>query len=146
MGGFDLDFQSPLFLGPFGRLPIEPFVIPTLGYPQNSAHHRYTIPESHRFHDRVPGSDSFAKYAVAFFKMSRSIFTMASSRLTRASSISTSVSGLCCLPTSLSLPSLFALTQYRIVEAETDNLRPTSGMLSPPSITSFTASSRSSFV
>src|SRR5512139_1652886 len=146
MGGFNLHFQPPLLLGPFGRLPMEPFVIPTLGYFQHTAHHRYTLPESHCFYDRAPGSDSFAKYAVAFFKMSRSIFTMASSRLTRASSISTSVSGLCCLPTSLSLPSLFALTQYRMVEGETDNLRPTSGILSPPSVTSFTASSRSSFV
>jgi hypothetical protein len=25
------------------------------------------IPEPHLFHDRVPGSDSFAKYAAAFF-------------------------------------------------------------------------------
>src|SRR4030042_909425 len=146
MGRFDLHFQPPLFLGMFGRLPMEPFVIATLGYPQNTAHHPDTIPESHCFHDRVPGSDSFAKYAVAFFSMSRSILASASSRLTRASSISTSVSGLCCLPTSLSLPSLFALTQYRMVEGATDNLRPTSGMLSPPSATSLTASSRSSFV
>src|SRR5512143_2450636 len=146
MGGFDLHFQPPLFLSPFGRLPFEPSVIPTLGNFQYTAHLRYPMPESHCFHDRVPGSDSFAKYAVAFFKMSRSIFTMASSRLTRASSISNSVSGLCCFPTSLSLPSLFALTQYRIVEGDTDNLRPTSGILSPPSVTSFTASSRSSFV
>src|SRR5512139_4142447 len=146
MGGFDLHFQPLLFLNPLGRLPIQPFVIPALGHPQNTTHHRYTMPESHCFHDRVPGSDSFAKYAVAFFKMSRSIFTMASSRLTRASSISTSVSGLCCFPTSLSLPSLFAFTQYRMVEGETDNLRPTSGTLSPPSVTNFTASSRSSFV
>ena len=36
--------------------------------------------------------------------------------------------------------------QYRIVEEATDNLRPTSGILNPPSVTSFTASSRSSFV
>src|SRR5512143_2993744 len=146
MGGFDLYFQPPLFLSPFRRLPVQPFVIPTLGYFQKTAHHRYPMPESHCLHDRVPRSDSFAKYAVAFFKMSRSIFTIASSRLTRASSISTSVSGLCCFPTSLSLPSWFALTQYRMVEGDTDSLRPTSGMLSPPSVTSFTASSRSSFV
>jgi len=143
---FNLYFQPPLFLGPLGWLPMQPFVIATLRYSQKRAHPPDTMPESHCFHHRVPGSDSFAKYAVAFFKMSRSIFTMASSRLTRASSISTSVSGLCCFPTSLSLPSLFALTQYRMVYEETDNLRPTSGILSPPSVTSFTASSLSSFV
>src|SRR4030042_3683500 len=137
MSGFDLYLQPSLFKNMFGRLPIKPLVIAALGYLQNMTHPRNPILESHLFHDRVPGSDSFAKYAAAFFNMSRSILASASSRLTRASSISISVSGLWCFPTSLSLPSLFALTQYRIVEGATDNLRPTSGMLNPPSVTSF---------
>src|SRR4030043_776970 len=146
VSGFDLHFQPSLFSHTFGRLPIEPFVIAALGYLHNTAHRRNTIPESHPSHDRVPGSDSFAKYAAAFFNMSRSILASASSRLTRASSISLSVSGLCCFPPSLSLPSRSALTQYRMVEEAIDNLRPTSGIFNPPSVTSFTAPSRSSFV
>jgi len=54
---------------------------------------RQVVLEPLFFHHRVPGSDSLAKYAAAFFRMSRSIFTIASSFLVLASSISTSVNG-----------------------------------------------------
>jgi len=146
MSSFNLYLQPSFLLDTPGRLPIQPSIITTLGYLQNFTHRRNTILESHLFHDRVPGSDSFAKYAAAFFKMSRSILASASSRLTRASSISISVSGLCCFPTSFSLPSRSAFTQYRMVEGAIDNLRPTSGIFNPSSVTSFTAYSRSSLV
>ena len=62
-------------------------------YDQHSAQDRCGVIEPQLFHHRVPGSDSLAKYAAAFFRMSRSIFTSASSFFVRASSISTSVKG-----------------------------------------------------
>src|SRR4030043_325200 len=102
--------------------------------------------EPHHFHRRVPGSDSLAKYAAAFFKMSRSILTSNSSFFVRASSISTSVRGLYVLPISPSLPALNFFTQLTMVDGGNDNRRPASGTDRPSSVTSFTASSRTSLV
>jgi hypothetical protein len=54
--------------------------------------------------------DSRAKYAVAFFRMSRSIFTRASSALSRANSICSGFTGLS--PAPLSSPLALSLTQF----------------------------------
>ena len=80
------------------------------------------------FHHRVPCSDSFAKYAVAFFKMSRSILTRANSRLVSYSSRSNAVSSRCPLPTSQVSLIHMPLTQYLMVDDGNCNLRPTSGI------------------
>src|SRR3989304_9104954 len=106
----------------------------------------HRIIEPHLFHRRVPGSDSLAKYAAAFFNISRSIFISASSFRVIASSISTSVSGLYVLPISPSLPALNCFTQLTIVDGGNDSRRPTSGTDSFSSTTSFTASSRNSLL
>ena len=55
-------------------------------------------------------TDSRAKYAVAFFKMSRCILTRASSALKRASSICFALTGLA--PAPVSLPFAASLTQF----------------------------------
>src|SRR3972149_4185049 len=102
--------------------------------------------EPHLFHRRVPGSDSLAKYAAAFFNLSRSIFPSANSFRVLASPISTSVRGLYVLPISPSLPALNFFTQLTIVDGGNDNRRPASGTDRPSSVTSFTASSRNSWL
>ena len=78
--------------------------------------------------------------------MSRSIFTSANSFFVRARSISTSVNGLYVLPTSPSLPALYAFTQYPNVDGGKDNRRAASGNDSFSSVTSPTASCRNSLV
>lgn len=78
--------------------------------------------------------------------MSRSIFTCASSRLRRAISNSVSLKGRLLLPTSFSLPYLCAATQLCIVLEDMFSLRPASFADNCPSVTSFTASIRNSFV
>ena len=77
---------------------------------------------------------------------SRSIFTSANSFFVRARSISTSVNGLYVLPTSPSLPALYAFTQYPNVDGGKDNRRAASGNDSFSSVTSPTASCRNSLV
>jgi hypothetical protein len=68
--------------------------------------------------------DSRAKYAVAFFKISRSIFTRASSALNRASSICSGLTGLS--PAPLSWPLALSLTQFsKVTQAAPDDLRDT---------------------
>src|SRR4030042_3012704 len=106
----------------------------------------HRIIEPHLFQWRVPDSDSLAKYAAAFFNMSRSIFTSANSFRVLASSISTSVRGLYVLPISHSLPALNCFTQLTMVDGGNESRRPASGTDSLPSITSFTASSRNSLL
>ena len=101
---------------------IHPGVVATGRYVQQPAQDTFGVVEPQFFHHRVPGSDSLAKYAAAFFNMSRSIFTSANSFFVRARSISTSVNGLYVLPTSPSLPALYAFTQYPNVDGGKDNL------------------------
>ncbi len=65
---------------------------------------------------RYPGvlhEDSLAKYAVAFFRMSRSILTLASCARSRAKSICSALIGLS--PAPLSLPLLSSLTHFSSV-------------------------------
>lgn len=58
---------------------IRPGVVATARNLKCSAHNGNQIFESHRLHDRVLGSDSCAKYAAAFFTISRSMRVSASS-------------------------------------------------------------------
>jgi hypothetical protein len=89
------------------------------------------------FHRRVPGSDSFKKYAAAFLNIPRSIFTSTSSFLVRANSISISVRGRRMLLTSPNLPALYAFTQVANVDGGKDSRRAASGNDSFSSITGF---------
>src|SRR5215469_13331709 len=86
----------------------------------------------------------FAKYAVAFPRMSRSIFTRASSARKRLICICSGVTPALPLP-SFSFPARFALTQFDSVCSTTPRLRAASAMLCPAS-TSRTASSLNSSV
>ena len=65
---------------------VHPRIVAAGRYIHNPSHHPDWILEPQLIHRRVPGSDSLAKYAAAFFSMSRSIFTSASSFLVRAKS------------------------------------------------------------
>src|SRR5438105_4345068 len=87
--------------------------------------------------------EPFAKYAVAFPRMSRSIFTRASSALSRLISICSALTGLLSAP--LSLPCRCAFTQLCSVCSTTPNVLAAAAMLWPPS-TSRTASCLNSSV
>src|SRR5208337_3775362 len=125
---------------------MQPCVVSACRYFQHAAHRWDRILKSHILHPRVPGSDSFAKYAAAFFNISRSIFTSANSFFVRASSISISVSGLYVLPILPSLPALCAFTQFPNVDFGNDNCTAACSTDICPSVTSLTASSLNSFV
>jgi hypothetical protein len=71
---------------------------------------------------------------------------MASSRFTRDSSISTSVSGRWLAPRRSSFPAFKARTQFSSVDLGSDSRIAASPTDRPPSVTSSTASRRSSFV
>ena len=66
--------------------------------------------EPQLLYHRVPGSDSLAKYAVAFFKISRSIFTRANSRFVSYSSLSSELISFLALADLSQLPFLVRLT------------------------------------
>src|ERR1019366_1367994 len=87
--------------------------------------------------------DSFAKYAVAFFKISRSILTRASSALSRASSICSALTGLA--PAPASLPWAARRTQLPSVGAGTPRILAVTALACPP-CTRRTASSLNSSV
>src|ERR1017187_3236312 len=87
--------------------------------------------------------DSFAKYAVAFFKISRSILTRASSALSRASSICSALTGLA--PAPASLPWAARRTQLPSVGADTPRILAVTALACPP-CTRRTASSLNSSV
>src|ERR1035437_8197202 len=91
----------------------------------------------------VPHPDSFAKYAVAFFKISRSILTRANSALSRASSICSALTGLA--PAPASLPWAARRTQLPSVGAGTPRILAVTALACPP-CTRRTASSLNSSV
>ena len=94
-------------------------------------------------HERVPGNDSFAKYAVAFFKISRSMRASANSFLRRAFSRESSATD--CSPGLPFLrPALAAEIQLPIFPLGIDSRVPVSFWVSPCSMTIFTASAFSS--
>src|SRR6266568_2306873 len=75
-----------------------------LGLTQHFALHRHRPVPLVPLDPGVLHSDSFAKYAVAFFRMSRSIFTRASSARNRLISICSGLTGLAAVPFSSPLP------------------------------------------
>jgi len=123
-----------------------PGVIATARNPKRSAQNGNRIFESHRLHDRVLGSDSRAKYAAAFFTISRSMRASASSL--RSFAFSASSSGTVRLPgTAEGVASFFAaLTQFANVPFGIAMRVAASSSVRPWTKTSLTASSRSSGV
>src|SRR5664280_2941485 len=146
MSSLYLQFQSFLFLLSAGKRTFDPSIISALCYIQYSAQKHNRIGESQLLNQRVPFSDSLAKYAAAFFKMSRSILARDSSLFTCANSISISVSGRRPLPTSPRFPTLKTLIQRSNVDFGKDNRLDISITGKPPSVIILTASSRNSFV
>ena len=116
MGCRYLYFQPRILSCSLRRLTGKPCVISAYGYFQYTTNKRWGIQGPHLLYHLVPRCDSFAKYAAAFFKMSRSIFTSASSRFSRAISIPLSLNGFWFFPISASLPDLCALTQLPMVD------------------------------
>ena len=80
MGRLDRHLQPRVLLGAHRGAAGAPGVVPASGYVQGSTQDGERILKTQRRHQCVPGSCAFAKYAVAFFKMSRSIRASASWR------------------------------------------------------------------
>jgi hypothetical protein len=68
MRGLDGDLQALVILGVRRRWATEPRIETAARYFKDAAQETKRVVESLRFHERVPGSDSLAKYAVAFLK------------------------------------------------------------------------------
>ena len=94
------DLQSLILLSMLRRRPLQPSVKAAPGDLEHFGHDRYGVLASPRLHERVPCSDSLAKYAAAFFTMSPSIricansfrgclFSLSSSATVRAPGIPT---------------------------------------------------------
>src|ERR1700686_2459673 len=66
--------------------PIEPLIEPTSGHAECLAHPSHRPDAAVTYHEGVLHWDSFAKYASAFFNVSRSAVTFISSRFKRNSS------------------------------------------------------------
>lgn len=83
-------------------------------HPEDAAQQAKRVLESHRFHERVPGSDSLAKYAVAFLAHP---FPSARPLVPSVIATSASSSATLRLPGGAvgSLPRLAALTQFASV-------------------------------
>src|SRR5512141_2488974 len=103
------------------------FVIPARTHSQDLALHRHRPPLLVAFNPGVLHVDSFAKYAVAFFRMSRSIFTRANSARNRLNSICSALTGLSGIPTKRPWPC--ALTQLCSVWSAIPSVRDTAAML-----------------
>ena len=82
--------QTGIALGPLRRFAVRPSVETAPRYVKDAAHNSDGIFESQRLHDRVLGSDSRAKYAAAFFTISRPIRASASSLRSLRNSASSS--------------------------------------------------------
>src|SRR5450830_1325979 len=142
--GLDSDLQACVILRPLRRFAVRPSVETAARDAKDAAQDGDRIVESQSLHDRVPGSDSRAKYAAAFFTISRSMRTSASSL--RSLVTSASSSGTERLPgaTLGDVPRLAAATQLASVPFGIVRRSAASSSVSPCVKTSFTASSRSS--
>ena len=72
IGLFDQDQQASIFDGPIGKWLLQPGVVAASMDPQNPAEHHHPMSMPVGVNEGVLYSGSFAKYAAAFFKMSRS--------------------------------------------------------------------------
>lgn len=113
---------------------------------KNSSHQADRIMESILFHDRVPGSDSLAKYAAAFFNRSRSILVSANSLRSREISASCSVTGARFRPIAANLPAFALASQLSSVFFEIANRLAASDAFRPSRKTRATASALNSGV
>src|SRR5690606_30668403 len=75
------------------RRAASPLAIPGSRHPEQATHPRHFEPVAMPFDPGVSHRDSFAKYAAAFFTISRSSFVLANSRRNRAFSASNSDTG-----------------------------------------------------
>lgn len=110
---------------------------------QNITHHGQRIGLALRVDPSIPHSASFAKYAVAFFRVATSILSRALSARIRDIYICSGVTTL--VPAPLSFPASNVLTQLRKVWSLTPGSFATTPLLCP-SFTRFTASSLNSAV
>jgi len=115
MSSLDRDLQSLIILRALRWRTIVRCVEPAARYVEDAAQQAKRVIESHRFYERVPGSDSLAKYAVAFFSTSFSMRSTASSL--RSFATSASSSDTLRLPGGVvgSVPRLAAATQFASV-------------------------------
>ena len=88
VGRPDVNAQALVVLGPLAGLALEPGQIAAARDLQCPAglRQRITLAVNPDLQERVPCRDSFAKYAAAFFTISRSISARASSRRNRTTS------------------------------------------------------------
>src|SRR5512134_3910197 len=128
-----------------GQWPLQPSIKATAGEVQHPRHDRHRVIPSPLLHKRVPGSHSLAKYAVAFFKISRSNRASASSLRNCFTSASNSATerapGAALAGDALALD-----TQLRSVAFGSDNRVAAVPSDSPWCNTSLTASARNSGV
>jgi len=123
----------------------EVLVIPGHAGLQHAALHRDRPYLAMAIDEGVLQLCAFAKYGVAFPRMSRYIFTRASSARSRLISICSALTTLLLLSAPWTLPCRLALTQLNSVCSTTPNDLAAAAMLCPPS-TSRTASCRNSSV
>lgn len=146
MGCLDGDLQAFIVLRSLRRLAIKRRVEATARHLEHAAQQTQRIFESHRFHERVPGSDSLAKYAVAFFSTSFSIRSTTSSLRSLATSASSSTTLRLPGGADGSVPRLAALTQFARVPLGIAIRCADSSNFSPCASTSLTASALNSGV
>src|SRR5580693_8910252 len=103
----------------------SPLAIPRTGYLQLAGHPRHIELIAMFFHPGVPHRDSFAKYAAAFFTISKSSFALDSSRRNRTFSASNSTivrfTGTALPVTAFSLPDRLSSSQFHKLEYGTPN-------------------------
>jgi hypothetical protein len=90
MNSLDGNLQARVLLGTLRQLAARPCIKAAARHVKNAAQNGDRIFESQCLHDRVLGSDSRAKYAAAFFTISRSIWVSASSLRSLVTSASSS--------------------------------------------------------
>src|SRR5471032_2685023 len=146
VGSLDGDLQSFIILRAPRWRAIERGIEAAARHVEDATQQAKRIVESHRLHERVPGSDSLAKYAVAFFSTSFSIRSTASSLRSLATSASSSAT--LRLPGGAfgSVPRLAALTQFANVPLGIEIRCAASSSVNPCASTSLTASARNSGV
>ncbi len=84
--------KTSVILGPVAHRRAQPGIEATMLHQQHAAHHAHPEKAPVRFDEGVLYLASLAKYAVAFFRMSRSSVTRASSAFSRRISAASAAS------------------------------------------------------
>src|SRR5215831_6969038 len=129
IGRSDRHFQPCILLSPFRGASLPPGMVAASGDLQHPTQESYGILDTQRHDKRVPGSCALAKYAVAFFRMSRSMRASASSRLSRDTSASRSVTGRRLSPSFASWPCRARNTQFASVLSDIASRLAASGIV-----------------